>query len=86
MHGEIKPKYPGRLRPTPPEDQMPEIRKVMRVGGSTVVALPKAMRQALGIKAGDSVKITFGVNQSIVLQKERNPWDEGVMLKGKTAR
>lgn len=50
-------------------------RKVMRVGGSVVVPLPRELRQKLGIGVGDYVKLKEGLDGTIIIEKEGRNWD-----------
>jgi len=50
-------------------------RKVMRVGGSVVVALPRELRQKLNIGVGDYVMVKEGPDGTIIIEKERESWD-----------
>jgi antitoxin component of MazEF toxin-antitoxin module len=46
-------------------------RKVTRSGNSLVISLPNAIRQRLGIKEGDSVKLHVDdVNSNVVITKD----------------
>lgn len=56
-------------------------RKVMRVGGSVVVPIPKKLRQDLGIGVGEYVKICSVNEHSILIKKERKVWDGRITRK-----
>ena len=56
-------------------------RKVMRVGGSVVVPIPKKLRQDLGIGVGEYVKITTVNEHSILIKKEEKAWNGRVTRK-----
>lgn len=53
----------------------------MRVGGSVVVALPRELRQAMGIDVGDHITIYEGPDGSINIKKERKVWDGRIKRK-----
>ena len=56
-------------------------RKIMRVGGSVVVPLPRKLRQDLGIGVGDYVKLVSVNEHSILIKKEGKVWDGRVARK-----
>ncbi len=56
-------------------------RKVMRVGGSVMVPLPRKLRQALGIGVGDYVTLCSVNEHSILIKKEEKPWNGRVARK-----
>ncbi|MBA7570692.1 hypothetical protein ES708_12445 [subsurface metagenome] len=64
-----------RLYKMGPEKEEFHWRKVMRVGGSVVVPLPRELRQKLGIGVGDYVKVKEGPDETIIIEQERRPWD-----------
>ena len=70
-----------RLYQMKPEKEIYYRRKVMRVGGSVVVPIPKKLRQDLGIGVGEYVKITMVGDHSILIKKEEKAWDGRVTRK-----
>ena len=64
-----------------PEEEIYYRRKVMRVGGSVVVPIPKKLRQDLGIGVGEYVKITMVGDHSILIKKEEKAWDGRITRK-----
>ncbi len=56
-------------------------RKIMRVGGSVVVPLPRKLRQDLGIGVGDYVKLVSVNEHTILIKKEGKVWDGRVARK-----
>lgn len=70
-----------RLYKMRPEKEVSYRRKIMRVGGSVVVPLPKRLRQDLGIGVGEYVKITSVNEHSILIKKEEKDWDERITRK-----
>jgi len=49
-------------------------RKLMKVGGSVVVPLPKRLRNSLGIGQGDYVEISLAGVDGINIKREKKPW------------
>lgn len=70
-----------RLYQMKPEKVEMYRRKVMKVGGSVVVPLPKKLRQSLGILVGDYVRVWMGETGEIVLKKEGKEWDGSIKIK-----
>jgi len=56
-------------------------RKLMRVGGSVSVPIPRELRQALGIGTGEYVTLVAVNEHSILLKKERKVWDGRIKKK-----
>ncbi|MBA7536532.1 hypothetical protein ES705_28796 [subsurface metagenome] len=56
-------------------------RKIMRVGGSVVVPLPRILRQEMGLDVGDYVEVMEGLNGAIILKKKRKVWDGRITRK-----
>ncbi len=56
-------------------------RKVMRIGGSVVVALPKKIRQDVGMGVGDYVMVSEGPEGTIIIKKEGKVWDGRIARK-----
>ncbi len=50
-------------------------RKIMRVGGSVVVPIPKEIRRLIDIGIGERVDIFVNPAKQIIIQKERKAWD-----------
>lgn len=70
-----------RLYKMGPEKTEYHWRKVMRVGGSVVVAIPTKLRQNLGFGVGDYVMVKEGPDGTIIIEKERKVWDERIKRK-----
>ena len=56
-------------------------RKVMRVGGSVVVPLPRKLRQEMGIDVGDLVMVYEGSAGAIKIEKQRKVWNGRIARK-----
>jgi antitoxin component of MazEF toxin-antitoxin module len=56
-------------------------RKIMRVGGSVVVPLPRKLRQEIGLDVGDHVMVYKGLAGSIKIEKQRKVWDGRITRK-----
>lgn len=56
-------------------------RKIMRVGGSVMVPLPRKLRQDLGIGVGDYVSFVAVDEHSIIIKKEEKIWDGRIARK-----
>ncbi|MBA7531434.1 hypothetical protein ES705_23647 [subsurface metagenome] len=56
-------------------------RKIMRVGGSVVVPLPRKLRQEMGLDVGDYVMVYEGSAGSIKIEKQRKVWDGRIKRK-----
>ncbi|MBA7556297.1 hypothetical protein ES705_48997 [subsurface metagenome] len=56
-------------------------RKIMRVGGSVVVPLPRKLRQEMGIDVGDYVMVYKGLTGVIQIEKQRKVWDGRITRK-----
>lgn len=65
----------------PPKKVKEYRRKIMRVGGSVIVALPKKLRQDLGIGVGEYVKLVSVNEHSILIKKEEKVWDGRIARK-----
>ncbi len=50
-------------------------RKVMRVGGSVVVPIPKEIRRIVDLGIGERVDIFIKPDGQIIMKKERKAWD-----------
>ncbi|MBA7609572.1 hypothetical protein ES703_16763 [subsurface metagenome] len=50
-------------------------RKIMRVGGSVVVAIPKEIRRIIELGIGERVDIFVNADKQIIIQKEEKAWD-----------
>ena len=56
-------------------------RKIMRVGGSVVVPLPRKLRQEIGLDVGDHVMVYKGLAGVIQIEKQRKVWDGRITRK-----
>lgn len=56
-------------------------RKIMRVGGSVMVPLPRKLRQSLGIGVGEYVSLCAMNEHSILIKKEEKDWDGRITRK-----
>lgn len=56
-------------------------RKIMRVGGSVMVPLPRKLRQDLGIGVGEYVTLCSVNEHSILIKKEGKSWDGRIARK-----
>jgi antitoxin component of MazEF toxin-antitoxin module len=56
-------------------------RKIMRVGGSVVVPIPRKLRQEMGIDVGDHVDVMGGLNGAVIIKKQRKVWDGRITRK-----
>lgn len=56
-------------------------RKLTRVGGSVMVALPTELRREVDLGVGDLVKITAVSERYIVIEKEKGVRIEGPRLR-----
>ncbi|MBA7572103.1 hypothetical protein ES708_13878 [subsurface metagenome] len=56
-------------------------RKIMRVGGSVVVPLPRKLRQEMGLDVGDYVMVYEGSAGAIKIEKQRKVWDGRITRK-----
>jgi len=70
-----------RLYQMKPEKVESWSRKVMRVGGSVLVPLPRKLRQEMNIGVGDYVQVKAGEEGEIIIKKERRVWDGRVARK-----
>lgn len=46
-------------------------RKIMKIGGSYVVAIPKVMRKMLGLRMGDKVKLVADQEAIMMIKVKR---------------
>ncbi len=56
-------------------------RKIMRVGGSVVVPLPRKLRQEMGLDVGDLVMVYEGSTGAIKIEKQRKVWNGRIARK-----
>ncbi len=56
-------------------------RKIMRVGGSVVVPIPRKLRQEMGIDVGDYVMVYEASAEAIKIEKQRKVWDGRITRK-----
>jgi antitoxin component of MazEF toxin-antitoxin module len=56
-------------------------RKIMRVGGSVVVPLPRKLRQEIGLDVGDYVMVSEGQGGEIKIEKQRKVWNGRITRK-----
>ncbi len=56
-------------------------RKIMRVGGSVVVPIPRKLRQEICLDVGDHVEVMEGLNGAIIIKKHGKVWDGRIKRK-----
>ena len=56
-------------------------RKIMRVGGSVVVPLPRILRQEMGLDVGDYVMVYECSTGAIKIEKQGKVWDGRITRK-----